>query len=493
MLGNVATHALPSLPAARWLILALIVSLLAAIWRRRYWPLGFVLALVWTCCVAQFALDARLPEAFDRRDIRLSGWVDDFPRSTSRRAQFSLSIDTADIPMLIGARVRLSSYEPDFAVQPGQQLSLTARLRMPRGLVNPAGFDYERWLLLEGFAATGYIRELHDHGERRDGFAPWLLALRAGVRERIAARLAATPGRGLITALAIGERSEFSDHHWETFRHTGTSHLVAISGLHIGIVAFVILWPARRMFQLLGRWFAERANSAATLAALSTAVFYSGLAGFSIATLRAVLMLAAALLIAGTLRKVSRFYALAAAAVLLTAIDPLATLQTSFWLSFGAVGTLLLAWGSDRVALRQRGPQRAWHTAVRMQLAVALMAVPAGAIFFGEFSTLALVVNLVAVPLFSLVVVPLVLFCVFIDSFFGSPAWLWAGVGWLADSVMSALEMTATIPFASIAVATPGLFAAVLAIAGVVLLFPWHPQRARGIGVLALIPSHRMW
>jgi competence protein ComEC len=461
---------------------------LCALWQRRLWLLGFLFGFAWTSYAAQIALDARLPEELDRRDVRLSGWVDEFPQSASSRLRLTVSITDAELPMLTGRRIRLSWYDPRIDLQPGQQISVTARLRTPHGFVNPAGFDYERWLLRERIVATGYVRTLHELRSRQNGFAPWLLALRARIRAHIAMHVPSIPAQSLVTALAIGERSGFSDRHWQIFRRTGTSHLVAISGLHIGIVALAVLWPAQRLFRMSGGWFVERCGTAAAVTALMAAVLYAGLAGFSISTLRAVTMLAVALVIAGMLREVSRFYGIALAAVVLTAVDPLATLGSSFWLSFGAVGTLLLATVPRSVAPAASGLKQWSRGAVRVQLAVAVVAVPAGAAFFGEFSLIALVINLIAIPFFGLVLVPLVLLCVLIELFLGAPQWTWNAIAWLAENAMAALATAATFPFASIVVPSPGFIVTMLSMCGVVLMLDWNPQRSRLAGTIALAP-----
>ncbi|MGD2167589.1 MAG: DNA internalization-related competence protein ComEC/Rec2 [Gammaproteobacteria bacterium] len=486
--GNVLVHTLPALPGVSISFALLVAGVGAVVRLRSWWPLGFAFGFAWTVHAAQDALEARLPEEFDRREVRLSGWIDDFPEFTENRVQLSVSIDAADLPLLIGRRVRLSWYEPAFDLQPGQRISLTARLRTPHGFVNPSGFDYERWLLLERYSATGYVRVLHGHGERRRGFAPWLLARRAQLRERIAAQLGPAPAAGLVTALAIGERSGFDDRHWEIFRRTGTSHLVAISGLHVGIVALTVLWCARCALRRCGGWFVERSSATAGFTALSAAVLYAALAGFALSTVRAVVMLAAALLIASMQREISRFHGLALTALLLLVIDPLETLGSSFWLSFGAVGTLFVAMAPRNPVPYASRLKRSLQGVTSVQLAIALMAVPAGAAFFQEFSLIAFAVNLLAIPFFSLILVPSALLCTLFELWPGTPAWAWQAVGRLAENAMSALESAAAVPGASVAVPAPGTTAILLAVAGVVSMLPWNPQRGRLLGLLALAP-----
>ena len=486
--ANVMMHALPSLPGAGSLVAATLGGAALAAWLRRLWPIGLVIGVLWTAIAAHSALDARLPGALDGHDFRVSGWVDGFPEIFAGRVRLTLRVIDAQEPALRGARVRVNWYDADQVPQPAQQLTLTVRLRQPHGLMNPGGFDYERWLLLERIAATGYVRELHDSGGTQPGLRPWLLETRAALRERIRAAIAHAPGAALTTALAIGERSGFGDQHWEAFRRTGTSHLVAISGLHIGIVALSVLWIVARVMALAGTRGVEYARSMAGIAALCAAVAYAALAGFSVSTTRAVVMFAAGLAIVGLSRDVSRIHGFALAALIVIALDPLATLGNSFWLSFGAVATLLAATCARAPVAGGSRRLRNIAAAARIQLSLVLMAIPSSALFFSEFSIAALLVNLVAIPLFSLVLVPLVLIAVLVELSLGAPELLWQSCGALAALVMAALQAAARIPAASFAVAPPGVFTALLAVAGVAATLAWHPERGRAIGALALLP-----
>ena len=470
------------------LVIALLASCSAlVIVRRILWPVGFMLGFAWTSYAAGLALDARLPVEFDRQDVRLTGWVDDFPQVQAEHVRFSLKVVSADTPELNGRRVRVNWYDPEYLLRPGQHVETTARLRTPHGFVNPAGFDYERWLLLEQISATGYVRTIDPYEKMQRGLAPDLLALRTHIRQQISVHLHSTSAASLTTALAIGDRSGFDDDDWSVFRRAGTSHLVAISGLHVGIVAMVVLWFSRRIMRLAGSQVFDRGRAVAALLALAAASFYAALAGFAVSTLRAVFMLAAALLIAGMLRRVSRAHGLTLAAVLVTAIDPLATLGGSFWLSFGAVATLLIVTAPRSVL--PRSAVIGWSLdAGRVQIAVAIAAIPASAIVFGEFSLIALPVNLIAIPWFSIVLVPLVLFCVLLELLVSTPQWMWDMLEWLAGNTMSALESASAFSYASIAVPAPGLLVSLIAVCGVLLVMPIAPLRQRLVGMTALAP-----
>jgi len=450
--------------------------------------LGFVAGAFWTAHAARLALDARLPSELDGSDVRLSGWVDDFPEAEARRVRLTLRVDDAELGMLVGQRIRLNWYQPEFMPEPSQRLTVTARLREPHGLVNPAGFDYERWLMLERIVATGYIRSMHAQAPRPVGFGSWLLELRAGLRRSIGEQQQHQPAAALIRALAIGDRSGFSDSDWAIFRRTGLSHLIAISGLHIGIVATCVLLLTTRIFRVISVQFLDASRGLASFAALSAAFAYAALAGFSVSTIRAVVMFAAALVIVNMRRDVPRARGLALAALAILVIDPLASLGGSFWLSFGAVACVLLTTAARSIPRRNPGRRLTLWRIVCLQLVVTLMTMPASAFLFNEISLSALPANLLAIPLFSLVLVPCVLLCTLLELCGAAPGWAWDGTGWLASMMLSGIDWLADVPGSGIVVPSPTPTVVASGLAGVGLAAWWHPGRARVVGVLALAP-----
>lgn len=480
-------HLLPALPAWHVLAVVAVLATIAAVCLSRLWPLAFLCAFLWTVYNADAALRARLPETLDRSDISLSGRVDDFPEHSTDRTRFSFLVAEADLPMLQGQRVRLSWYQPRFAVLPGQRLSLTARVRTPHGLINPGGFDYERWLLTEGVAATGYVREIHSYPSDSAGITDRLLQLRSAIRESIYNRVPSSDAANLITALTIGERSGFSDSDWEVFRRTGTSHLIAISGLHIGIVAMVVLWATLRICRALGGRFSDSARGLSVIVALCAAAAYAALAGFSLSTVRAVVMLAAAMLIVTSQRRVSPVAGFGCAVILITAADPLAPLGSSFWLSFGAVATLLLAASARQAVQFDSRIQTFFRNVIGAQLAVSLVAVPAGAIFFQHISVMSFAVNIAAIPFFSLLLVPATLVCVSAEMLIGLPPPCWLLLAAAADFALAALQLAAAVPWASFRVPSVDLLTALFASAVVLLALPWNPLRSRFVGILGAV------
>src|SRR5690606_15477487 len=213
--------------------------------------------------------------------------------------------------------------------------------------MNPGGFDYGQWLLVEGYGATGYVRSGERLGDVSGGIARRWLRMRRAAAERLAAASPSADAAALLIALTIGERFAFTEAHWADLRRTGTSHLVAISGLHVGLVATLVLAAVRRLWLYLPPPFVHRDLEAAAAAAALAAVGYAALAGFAVPTQRSAVMVLVALGVVVGRRAIGWGNGLAAALLVVIAFDPFAVLSASFWLSVGAVA-LLLALASRR-------------------------------------------------------------------------------------------------------------------------------------------------
>jgi len=164
-------------------------------------------------------------------------------------------------------------------------------LKRPHGLQNPGGFNYERWLFQQRIRATGYIKAHADN--QRLATAPfWSLShFRQTLRAQLQSALPNSEFVGIITALAVGDRSLISREQWRVLTDTGINHLVAISGLHIGLVAGMTFFCVRFVWSRLGYlvlWLP--APKAAALVSIGMAALYAALAGFSIPTQRAFIM-----------------------------------------------------------------------------------------------------------------------------------------------------------------------------------------------------------
>lgn len=467
--GIGAVLALPDLPPLWWFLLPLAACLCP--WPGRALLLAAIMGAGWTVWQSHQLLAERLPTARDGTIATMTGHVEGLPDRGDSRTRFQFVTDN------VPRRVRVSWYDDAPPLAPGACRRLTLKLSAPHGSLNPGGFDYEAWLWRKRIGATGYVRNAETCEAGRWTIDRWRQSLSADIGRW----LDGAPGAALISALAVGDRSGLIDEQWRVLRHTGTSHLVAISGLHIGLIAALVFFGLRWLSPRLPGAGRVSALSVAAVGAALAAAGYAALAGFALPTQRALLMTGVVLLAVLLRRRTapSRLLALAALAVL--ALDPFALLAPGFWLSFGAV-----AWILFLVAARV-GHVR-WRFWLWLQPALVLGLMPLTLYWFGEASLAAPLANAVLIPAFT-VVVPAVLASVLLSTLvpaLGVPAL--TGVASVLSGGWSVLAWLADWPITHFALPMPGLFGLVAALAGLAFLLAPSGVPARWLGCLGLVP-----
>ncbi len=412
-LGIAACHRLPFLVPPEIPALALILALL--LFRRRRPPfLGLTAALLagifWQDIVALDQMAHPFPDHLENQTVQVEGWIAGPVAEKPRRRRFRFRARRLRLPngqwRPYRGELRLSWYRsaPETLAY-GQRWTLAVRVRRPRGFRNPGGFDYARYLRTRGIAGTGYVRS-DPPPRRRVGLAgsPLRRGLEA-TRRRVQSAVARAGERAaLVRALTVGKRDRLDPGTWDTLRATGTAHLVAISGLHVGWVAFLLFAGARWLWARLPRaalWLP--APRFAALFALAGAAGYALLAGWSLPTQRALIMVAVGLG-AWLLGRPFHFgRALAVAALLVLVWSPGSLLEAGFWLSFTAVAGIALLLGGPLAG-------RGWVVrTLAIQLGVVILVSPWLAYWFGHVSLVAPLANAMAIPFFSLLVVPMAL------------------------------------------------------------------------------------
>ncbi len=475
------------LPPAVWLLASLLPGLLALRYRSLRLPASFLLAFAGSHGWALLNEPPLLDPSLWGRDLLVTGRITGLPTSSGDARRFRLDADSL-VDVDTGReqhgrwRLRVAWYRAAVPVYSGERWQLRLRLKPARSYRNPGSFDYRGWLYRQGIRYTGYVRD--GEGTRRLAAAPgWSLD---HWRQQLAEGIDSAPvnptSAALLRALTLGDRSGISESQWRVFRRTGTNHLVAISGLHVGLVAGLLMWLTnagwRRIPSLCRRLPAQQA---AAWAGLAGALGYAALAGFSLPTQRALLMLLVllgAILLRRPLRP-GQGLALALIAVLL--FDPAAVSSAGFWLSFLAVAAILVVID---------GPPRGWSRIgqwVKLQWAVALGLAPLLLFFFQQVPWLGPLVNLFAIPFFSLLIVPLALLGILLPLPLLSDACLGLA-GWLLDRGLAGLQLLADVEGVVQGLPRPSLAALALALPGIFLLMLPRGVPGRYLGLVACLP-----
>lgn len=516
--------------------------------------LAGVFGLGW--CHADLRAHARLHQTLaadlEGQDLLLTGTVAALPRVGPLGVQFVFEVETAEWfdksrgsgpsgrPVEVPHRVSLGWFHgwdvdtvlsrPSMSLAAGDRWRLPVRLKRPHGAVNPHGFDLERWLFEQDLRATGHVRP----GAQRlqTAVAHPVERLRQHWRDEILLRVADPAAAGVLAALAVGDQAAIDGEGWELFRTTGVAHLMSISGLHVTMWAWLaaaaVGWAWRRSPRLLLLWPAQ---SAALLGGLVLAAGYAAVAGWGVPAQRTVLMLAVVVGLRLSGRHWPGPLVLLASAVAVTASDPWAVGQPGFWLSFCAVGVLMLsdpvsqrsarglaaaevsaatfaetvhvggrasasagtdgrsavapAGGLPRKGLARAALIRAWHgqlgPLLRTQAIATVGLTPLTLVFFQQVSVVGFLANLAAIPLVTLLITPLALAGLVLPP-------LWTVAAWGVQGLTVLLQSMSAWPLAvwNAAAAQPWAVAAGL-LGGALLVMPL-PWRLRVLGLPLLLP-----
>ena len=389
------------------------------------------------------------PPALEGRDLIVQGTIDSLIKNNEISRSFLFKVTSARLANALEdidwtGLIRLSIYNQTFAVNAGQVWQFQVRLKRSSGFINPGGFDYEKWLFAQGIEAKGYLRKSDQHKRLAD--APWysINALREIIQQKIKTALSSTPHQALVSALMLAEKGDVSKTQWQILRATGTSHLMAISGLHIGLVAsagLLLVWLLWWCFPALNLIISRRL--AGSVLGVLFAVGYALLAGMSIPTQRALIMVILGLFLLSGKQYFSSYRVLALAMVLVLVANPLAVMNVGFYLSFSAV--LVILW------LLKRTVGKGKYALLRLQGFLSLLMIPLSLLFFDQGSLISPLANIIAIPWVSFIVVPLSMLSVLI-SFMSETlsALLFEFLSWHLDALFVVLAFLADAPAATI-------------------------------------------
>ena len=423
-----------------------------------------------------------------------------------RGGRFRITLDVAAIAGLSApqtpVRVRLTASAGQYGgVRPGDRVSVRATLRPPPAPALPGGFDFRRIAWFQqlggiGFATGNVTVEPTDTGTGRGRlamFSDLVQSTRLAIAERVGAALPGVPG-AVAAALMVGERGAIPADVRTAMQQSGLAHLLAISGLHVGLVAgFVFFalraalaaWPGLVLRYPVKKW--------AAAAALSAIAVYLVLAGATVPTQRAFIMTGLILLAVILDRRGISMRLVAWAAALVLLIRPEAFLSVSFQMSFAAVIGLIAVYEVVGDKFRRSLGNRGFGSRLAVYLAsillttvVASLATAPFAVFhFNQFAVYSVVANLVAIPIAAFWVMPLIVVSLVLMPF-GLEGAVMPALGVGIELIVGVATSVSSWPGASLNVAAPPVIGLTLAVAGGLWLTLWQ-TRWRLAGVLPIV------
>lgn len=482
--GDLFLQQLTRLPSVLWVGVFMILAASVYLCLRQYrlvavMLLAFALGFGWSYWAALTILDWHLSHKEESQAQSITGYVVTVPSQSTQQADFMLQPEHTNI------LIKLYWQSPLQTVYVGDKWRFLVKLKRVHGTQNPGEFDYEAWALQKRLRATGRVlpsrqNQLLAHAY----FMHPIDQLRQHLLQRLLRYLPATPTAVWLPALIVGERGHIPAEQWQVLRQTGTNHLMAIAGLHIGIVATIAHFLVTRIWRryaLLCLY--QPAQQVGTYAALIVAVLYSALSGFSIPTQRACLMLSLYILLTILRRRSSLWSPWSAALFMVILFNPLSVLTESIWLSFGTIALIIYGM-SARLA-----PQGWWWKWGRVQWVIGVGLIPLSLLFFQQSSLVSFLANSIAIPWLGFLILP---FCFLSGIFLSlfeplgvlflqiankSLALLWVILSWFAS-----------LPIATWHGAIPNFIVLAITVAAFFVLLLPRGVPGRWLGILWLAP-----
>ena len=495
LLGILLAHYRQELLSLNWAwSLALLIPL--AVYKRIFWPvLCFVIGMVWLTLRAEALLAPEFPQHLERQTITVTGVIDSIPQIQGKSLKFMFDVESIDMidddgeGVAFTARVLLRWRSPEISLHVGERWQLTVRLKRPHGYRNAGSFDYEAWLFRRGIRAKGYVVSKYPAKQLAPASGYWLQTQRQSLDRFISTIIPDHPMRGVIKGLSLGMRSDISSEQWKVLRKTGTNHLLAISGLHIGLMAGIGFFLGRAFWRMSYR--AKPLGNAIQYGSSVSIIFaltYSALAGFTIPTQRALIMLTIVLVTLLLRRLIRPGHSLMMALLIILIVDPLAVSDVGFWLSFIAVTMIIIfLYRDDSTNSNIFKTLAGWF---HIQLVLAITLLPFVVAFFGQASIISPISNFFAIPLIGLMVVPLILFAslLFFIGIEGASSMVFELVARLLSIIWQGLEWFSNISWSIWTQHQPSSAALSLIVLGLVIMALRIPVALRAVGLFAFLP-----
>ncbi len=394
--------------------------LLPLVWlilkHKNYFRMVFIALFffIWTQSAVQLQLESRY-KVPQKSTVTLLLEITQLPMNKAKSVSFiakPLSIVKSDseFDFLTLNKIKVNWYQATSQLKGGQIWRMTIRMQPPHGYQNDGGFDYERWMFVEGISATAYVvnRDLPVLiGESSNA----VLKIRAWLSEKIIHHAQGLTYLSLFQTLSMGDKTLLPPVLKQLFVNTGTAHLLVISGLHVGLFSLMFYFLASRLWLVMSHRLNIALNQRdfAVIWAWSAALVYAALAGFSLPTLRALIMLSVLYVALLRRHKISFLNVFSVAVILVLLWQPLALLSFSFWLSFLAV--LLIVF--SQYGLKNLSK---FQSILVLQLLFSILFIPLNAIVFNQLIISSFFANLVLIPVMSFIVIPINLLAAFLAS-----------------------------------------------------------------------------
>ncbi len=451
---------------------------------------GFLLAGARAHMVAEPVLNWRYYGPVEGRIVDLDRSASDALRITLDQVRLE-DVSPRDRP----SRARLSLHGEHVDLQPGQRVMTTAHLSPPQGPVEPGGFDFRRHAWFQKLGAVGYTRvpvlAVAPAAQGQDGIR--VTAVRIALSRYVRSALPVEVG-GFAAAVTTGDRSGMSRETLDNLRASNLAHLLAISGLHMGLLTGFVFVMCRIGFSAIPPLALRLpVRKLAAICALVAATIYLLLSGGNVATERAFIMVSVMFGAVLMDRRAISLRAVAVAAIIVLILRPDSLLSPGFQMSFSATTALVAVFGGLRDAKVAKGPKWARPVlAVLMSSAIAgLATAPIGAAHFNTMSHYGLVANLLSVPMMGSVVVPSAVLAALLAPF---------GLDWIALEIMGlglrwilfVVETTSALDGALGYVASPPGFVLPCLAVGALWVILWQ-GRARWAGLTIMAGTMMMW
>ncbi|MCL1145737.1 DNA internalization-related competence protein ComEC/Rec2 [Shewanella marinintestina] len=479
-------------------ILPFLIVVVITACRRFPFVAGGLLAICWISVFYSLLMGWNTGERVATLDIE--GEIISLVQSNSDRISVDITLIDSISPHIVHRKLRLYWQQPPPEVSPGQRWLFSIKPKPITSILNQGGFNQQKHLLAKHIIGKGSVKDAK------------LLTKNLSYRENLIARLkpelAVYPSHALLLALLTGDKSLITNKEWQQLRSTGAGHLFAISGLHLSVVSLWLLLISQRVLYRLFP-ISSRRNWLLCLAfSASGALFYGYLAGFSVSTQRALIMLLAYICFSAFSRHSSSWERLLYALFIILLFDPVSILSASFWLSFGALSIILLTVsrydsrkpitkiskiGSTGMIKRSVIRLKTailvfWSLQWRLTIALGVIQ----AIFFQGMSLISLFINIILVPWFSLVLIPICLLSLLIFMLLSQLGMSVSGVfvlaAWAMEPVVALLNFSENLGFAWLILSDELIAGLILASLGCYLMFNFKHKYWRLLLSVMLLP-----